>query len=132
VKYLAPIATLEDSRRFLHDAAGLPNSINGRERCQTYLKATVVFSWLALEQAVKNEMEEYSGVSQTLKAPRKLHDRITFCLACHIALRVCRENQENSFGEGFPDAGDKLIRDRAFSQPFFAKMPWSCREEASV
>jgi hypothetical protein len=121
VKYLPPIGTLEDARRFLHEATGLPNTISGRERTHTYLRALIVFCWLALEEAVKNEVEKYSRISQAPKAPRKLHDRIVFCFTCLIARRISRENEENTIGDGFHAAREKLLEDRAFSEVFFGR-----------
>lgn len=121
MKYLPPIGTLEDARRFLHDATGLPNTISGRERTQTYLRAVIVFCWLAVEEAVKNELERYSRISQAPSPPHKLHDRITFCFACLTARTVSRQNRESAIEEGFNDPSEKLIEDRAFSQIFFGR-----------
>jgi hypothetical protein len=105
----------------LHEATGLPNTISGRERSQTYLRAVIVFCWLALEEAVKNELHRYSKISQVPDPPRKLHDRITFCFACLTARTISRQNREYAIAEGSNDPSEKLIEDRAFSQPFFGR-----------
>jgi hypothetical protein len=122
MQYLRPIPTLEDARGFLHDAQGLPHTIDGRKRTQTYLKAAVVFCWLALEEVVKIKVDEYDKIAQAPKAPSKLHDRMVFCVAVRYARKTSVEFLQNSNGVTIwqDEATKQLVEDRAFNPRIFA------------
>ena len=121
MEYLRPIPTLEDSRRFLHDARGLPHTIDGKKRAETYLKASVVFCWLAVEEQVKLEIAKYAKIKQAPPAPTKLHDRMVFCFAALYARKIVLKYLQEKTGRNLfdDDYGRRLIEEKAFGPRVF-------------
>ncbi|MDX6382612.1 MAG: hypothetical protein QOK48_185 [Blastocatellia bacterium] len=69
---------LNDACWFLNQAKGLPDIPKTKQLLSRYLRATVVFSWVALEQMLGYAIDEYVANGKLIRAsvPSRLRDRI--------------------------------------------------------
>lgn len=51
-------STLNDASVFLNTLKGLPDTKTARRRADVYTRAIVVFSWIALEEGMKDRLKE--------------------------------------------------------------------------
>ena len=78
------VVTLTDASQFLSDAKGLPDTLSGRRRCSTYLRAVILFSWVAVEEVIKERIHYYSRLGAP-HPPTKLYDKAVYVLAVRTA-----------------------------------------------
>jgi hypothetical protein len=74
---------LNDASWFLHQAEGLPEVPKSEQLTLRYLRATVVFSWVALEQMLKTAVDDYVAQGRLVRSsvPERLRDKLEHVLA---------------------------------------------------
>jgi hypothetical protein len=74
---------LNDACWFLHQAEGLPEVPKSDELALRYLRSTVVFSWVALEQMLNATVDDYvaQGILVGSLVPERLRDKLEHVLA---------------------------------------------------
>jgi hypothetical protein len=74
---------LNDAYWFLHQAKGLPDVPKSQQLVLRYLRATVVFSWVALEQMLGSTIDDYVSRGKLVRSsvPTRLRDKLEHVLA---------------------------------------------------
>jgi hypothetical protein len=82
MRYAYSIA-LNDACWFLNQAKGLPDVPKTQQLISRYLRATVVFSWVALEQMLTAAIDEYIAKGKMVRSsiPKRLRDKLEHVLA---------------------------------------------------
>ncbi len=80
---------LDDAYQFLCSAKGLPDTVNGRRQLELFLRASVVFSWMAVEECVKESLRAYEGQGYKGSIPSKLSGAICLSFALRSVTKQC-------------------------------------------
>jgi hypothetical protein len=74
---------LNDAYWFLHQVEGLPKVPTSEQLTFRYLRATVVFSWVALEQMLNAAIDDYVAQGKLVRSsvPERLRDKLEYVLA---------------------------------------------------
>ena len=75
------IDSFTDAEQYLAQAIGLPDSIDGRRKPATHLRIAVVFSWIAVDEEIRAQIEDLRSKLPDVAVPEKFYDRLLFCLA---------------------------------------------------
>src|SRR5258706_10608223 len=75
--------TLNDACWFLNQAKGLPEIPKTQQLTSRYLRATVISSWVALEQMLIAAVREYVAQGKLVRSsiPKRLRDKLEHVLA---------------------------------------------------
>ncbi len=76
------VTTLDDAFRSLHLAIGLPDTLNGRNQAQFFLRIAVILGWLSVEEAAKDEIRTWKRRGFRGVEPRLLTDKL--CLSAAL------------------------------------------------
>jgi hypothetical protein len=74
---------LNDAYWFLRQVEGLPKVPTSEQRTLRYLRATAVFSWVALEQTLNAAVDDYVAQGKLVRSsvPERLRDKLEYVLA---------------------------------------------------
>jgi len=75
---------LDDAHQLLNSAKGLPDTISGRRQRDLFLRAAIVFNWLAVEESAKTTLRKYEAKGYPERRPQKLAELIIRCLAFRL------------------------------------------------
>ncbi len=92
---------LNDAYWFLRQVEGLPNVPTSKQLTLRYLRATAVFSWVALEQMLNAVVDDYvaQGKVARLSVPERLRDKLEYVLAINGRHLIAHSSSNIVFSE---------------------------------